>query len=216
MKHIVRDFRMLTGKHCNSTSVRHLFVYGGFDLSEEMLFGLGSCMTFAYMDWKSMPVPFTGGRIRIGQFEENLAARLGIAVVASETTSAKKAFSSLRSSITNDEPVMIYVDMAFLEYTNFPPGAHFGGHSVVAFGFDDEAGAVYVSDRDGDGRPTGSDPRERPADYHLVPFASLEAARGSKFNPFPPGNRSVRFDFGGMKRIGVRKSAMRSGYSSNR
>jgi hypothetical protein len=195
MKHIIEIFQTISGRHCITTSLRHIFLYHGHEISEEMLFGLGSGLSFFYGEFKLAPYPFIGMRVKIGEFEENLAKCLNIKIQTHQTASARKAYRALGELIGQDIPVMIYVDMAFLKYFNLPDTAHFGGHSIVVFGIDEEEGIAYVSDRDGKNHKVTLNEDEIPADFHIVSLKELEDARGSTYKPFPPKNAWLTFDF---------------------
>jgi hypothetical protein len=90
---------------------------------------------------------------------------------------------------------MIYVDMPYLKYLHMPKDAHFGGHSIVVFGLDEEEGIVYVSDRDGKDHEITISDEEVPTDSHKVSLQELEQARGSKCKAMPPKNKWLTFDF---------------------
>lgn len=209
MKHIIQKFEALGGKHCITTSMRQIFKYNGYDISEEMLFGLGSGLGLFYGEFGGKPT--FGARIRIGEFEDNIAKRLGIKMKINRTSSSKKAYKELTGLIKSDIPVMVYVDMAYLRYLNLPENAHFGGHSIVVFGIDEEKGIAFVSDRDGVGHKMTMNHDEVPEDYHVISLEDLELARGSKFKPYPPENKWVEFGFDGMRAVdgGMIKEAIR-------
>ena len=195
MKHIVKDFMSLSGGHCITTSLKQVFAYYGHNLSEDMLFGLGAGLNCFYAEFKTSPYPLLGMRAKIGEFEQNLARHLNIEIQMHETSSAKKAYSALQELISQNMPVMVYVDMAFLKYLNLPEEAHFGGHSIVVFGIDEDEGVAYISDRDDNHFKITMNPDEVPADFHNVPLKELEQARGSKYKPYPSKNKWVTFDF---------------------
>jgi hypothetical protein len=79
------------------------------------------------------------------------------------------------------QPVMLQVDMGFLPYFDFNGQEyHFGGHLVVACGYDQAGDQVLIADRDG---------------LYPVAMTELERARSSTFKPFPPRNGWWTFDF---------------------
>lgn len=178
-------FRSFATHHCVTGSLRHVFAYHGHDVSEEMLLGLGAGVGFTYWHQKGQP-PFIGGR---GGFkpplEETAAARSGVVATRHTSTSAKRARQSLLDLLAAGEPVMLMVDMGYLPYFDFHgQDYHFGAHAVVACGYDKESDQVLIADRDG---------------LHSVPMADLERARGSTYQPFPPGNLWFTFDFSGKR-----------------
>ncbi|MFW6287498.1 MAG: BtrH N-terminal domain-containing protein [bacterium] len=194
MKHIIKDFKPESGHHCITTSYKQVLHYYGVAISEEMLFGLGAALNFFYGDFKTFPYPMIGGRINIGKYEEYLADNSMINIEIHETTSIKKARFELYSLIANNIPVPIYVDMAFLDYLKLPEDAHFGGHTVVIFGIDEEEGVAYLSDRDGANHKISNISGVIPRDFHKLPLEQLEKARNSAFKPYPPKNKWITFD----------------------
>lgn len=199
MKHIIENFKPLGGKHCITASIRQIFNYNGYKISEEMLFGLGSGLGCFYGEFGGNPT--FGGRCRIGEFEDNIASRLNIGISINKTASEKKAYQALADMIESDSPAMIYVDMPYLRYLNLPENAHFGGHSIVVFGIDEEENNVYVSDRDAKGYKITMNDHEIPEDYHILSLKDLASARGSKYRPYPPENKWVTFDFANAKEV---------------
>ena len=202
MNHIIKDFNPEGGWHCITTAYKQIFHHYRYDISEEMLFGLASGLGFVYFEIKKVPFPLIGGRTKIGEFEETLGKNLGVEVNIQKTTSSKKAYDELLKMICKDIPVVIYVDMAYLKYLGLPEEAHFGGHTIVVFGIDEDRQLAYISDRDAkDFKITNSKDAEPPSDYHLLTLKELENARGSKYKPYPPENKWVTFDFSNMKKI---------------
>ncbi len=201
VNHIIDNFKPEKGYHCITTSYKQVMHYFGIDISEEMLFGLGSGLSFFYGDFKVFPYPMIGGRVNIGKFEESLVFNTEIGIEVHETTSIKRARTELYNLICRNIPVPIYVDMGLLEYLKFPEGTHFGGHTIVVFGIDENEGLAYISDRDSiDYRISGLEDFV-PADYHLVPLKELEEARNSKHKPYPPKNKWVTFDLSSFQGI---------------
>ncbi|GAA3443179.1 BtrH N-terminal domain-containing protein [Planomonospora venezuelensis] len=128
--------------HCETTALGVLLRHGGLDLSEPMLFGLGSGLSFVYWDGKGMAFPFLGGRVKPFELTRNLAARLGMTLLVEETTSPRKAWENLAAPIAAGRPVGLQLDCYHLEY--FRSKVHFGGHVVAAYGYDEHD--VYLVD----------------------------------------------------------------------
>lgn len=167
--------------HCATGSMSLIYRFNEHDISEEMLLGLGQGVSFMYWHQKGL-LPFIGGRgMPKPSMEELAGRRTGVAVTAQTTTSARKARKSLLEMLAAGQPVMLQVDMGFLPYFDFEDtDYHFGGHVVVACGYDEAVDCVLIADRDG---------------FHPVPWVDLEKARASTFKPFPPKNRWYSFDF---------------------
>lgn len=188
MKHIIQNFQPMAGKHSITSSIRQVLAYHGVFLSEAMLFGLASAYHFSYFEYKSILSPFISGRVQPRAFEENLARHARLDIKFHKTQSNQKAWRKVKEKIDLDIPVVVYVDKGALTYLRMPPGQHFGGHAVVVFGYDEQEGIVFLSDRDRDGFSITVSADEIPHDFHLVPFIELEEARASRFKPLPPEN----------------------------
>ncbi|MEV5414524.1 BtrH N-terminal domain-containing protein [Thermopolyspora sp. NPDC052614] len=142
-------------KHCETTALGVLLRHEGIDLSEPMLFGLGSGLSFIYWDGKSMGFSFLGGRVRPFELTRNVAARLGLELRIAETTSQRKAWQNVVSEIDAGRPVGLQLDSYHLDY--FAPKVHFGGHVVAMYGYDDRHAYLVDTDEAGGAVRTGLD-----------------------------------------------------------
>jgi hypothetical protein len=183
-------FKSLITHHCFTGSMRHIYEFHDYPISEDLLLGLGSGVGFIYWHVKGT-LPFYGGRTNVGRpGEEGLAKtagrRTGVRVESFQTGSARKAEKALLDMLGMGEPVMIHVDMGFLPYFDFGGHKyHFGRHIVVVAGYDPETSQVLIADRD--------------EELHPVSLEDLARARGSKFKPFPPQHTWYTFDFSGRR-----------------
>ncbi len=182
-------FRSLETHHCVTGSMRHVYAFHKHPISEEMLLGLGAGVGFVYWHMRGTP-PLLGGRANVGRpgdegLEVTAGRRTGVQVTVTRTASARRAEATLLDLLNAGEPVMLQVDMGYLPYFDFPEEYHFGGHVVVAAGYDAETREVLVADRD--------------LPLHPVSLADLARARGSRFKPFPPQHAWTTFDFAGRR-----------------
>ncbi|MEV0125862.1 BtrH N-terminal domain-containing protein [Streptomyces sp. NPDC050703] len=134
-------------RHCETTALGVLLRHQGLDLSEPMLFGLGSGLSFIYWDSKNMACPFLGGRVKPFELTRNLAAGLGLDLVVRETTSARKAWADVVAPIDAGRPVGLQLDSCHLDY--FGSKVHFGGHVVAMYGYDDHHAHLVDTDQQG-------------------------------------------------------------------
>ncbi len=199
MQHVVRDFIPQGGKHCITNSLKQIFSYYGYPLSEEMMFGLASGLSFLYLNQSSSPM--VNGRIKVFEFEKKLADRLNISIQCKTGSDYKKISQLSKDMIDQNKPVLIYVDMPYLSYLGLNKNSHFGGHAVVLFGYDNESGQFWISDRDGHDHPIRTPFGEIAEDYHLVSYREMEQARSSVHRPFPSKNKYLVFDFQGYRQI---------------
>ncbi|TDC24961.1 DUF4872 domain-containing protein [Streptomyces sp. 8K308] len=153
------------GQHCETTALGVLLRHQGLDLSEPMLFGLGSGLSFVYWDGKNMDFPFLGGRVRPFELTRNLAARLGLDLLVKETASPRRAWENVAAPIDAGRPVGLQLDSHYLDY--FTSKAHFGGHVVAMYGYDERDAHLVDTDQQGGAVATS-----------LTSLARARAARG--------------------------------------
>lgn len=180
----------LGGYHCQTNSLAKIFYFYGHNVSEDLLLGLGSGMGFIYWKMKmgSEDYVFIGGRANNKEFFNDIGNRTGVKINVITTGSDKKAETILLGKLKMEEPVMLFGDMGFLPWFEFPQEYHFGGHTFVACGYDGKD-MVLCSDME----PKSSG--QKSGFYHTITLEKLKKARGSPFKPFPPKNAYFEFDF---------------------
>ncbi len=176
MEKFIKNFKHYSGVHCETTALRDIFTYNGIRLSEPMLFGLGEGLGFIYWKSKQMKFPFVGGRDK--ELSDNLCKNLNIRKQDHFSSSFSKAWNEIKKLIDNDIPVLLKLDMFYLEYFKNPQ--HFGGHTVVLAGYDNES--VYLADSVFES-------------MQKVSLKNFELARTSKSKPFQPKNYYATFEF---------------------
>ena len=134
-------------QHCETTALGVLLRHQGIALSEPMLFGLGSGLSFIYWDSKAMGIPFLGGRVKPFELTKNLAAALGLELLVEETASPRKAWQNVAVPIDAGRPVGLQLDSYHLDY--FSTKVHFGGHVVAMYGYDNQNAYLVDTDQQG-------------------------------------------------------------------
>ncbi len=180
----------LDGCHCQTNSLAKIFYHYNHPISEEMILGLGAGMGFIYWQMKmgKNSYVFVGGRANNKDFFNDFGRRTGVKIKSVSTSSAKKAEASLLDKLIKQEPVMLFGDMGYLPWFEFPVEYHFGGHTFVVCGFDGES-AVLASDMD----PKTAGLKK--GFYSLITLGQLGKARNSPHKPLPPKNTRLEFDF---------------------
>ncbi|TFF87204.1 MAG: hypothetical protein EU550_03710, partial [Promethearchaeota archaeon] len=123
-KYIVKGFTHKPGVHCESSAIRDMFEFYGFPMSEARVFGLDATMGFGFFDYSES---FTGGDLAglplfVGGKQDSinpksLACRLlGIELSKQSFTSAEKAWEVSKKQIDRDTPLMLQVDLGYLDY----------------------------------------------------------------------------------------------------
>ncbi|MGY1900602.1 BtrH N-terminal domain-containing protein [Nocardia gipuzkoensis] len=161
----VIDIDARATQHCETTALGVLLRHQGLDLSEPMLFGLGSGLSFIYWDSKNMGFPFLGGRVKPFELTRNSASRLELELLVQETTSPRKAWENVVAPLDAGRPVGLQLDSYHLDY--FGSKVHFGGHIVAMYGYDDRDAHLVDTDQQGGTVSTS-----------LTSLAQARAARG--------------------------------------
>lgn len=199
MKKVIDKFIPQGGKHCITNSLKQIFSYYGYPMSEEMIFGIASGLSFLYINQANSPM--INGRTKVFEFEKKLAERLNITIKCKTSKDYTRVLGITKKMIDTDNPVLIYTDMPYLSYLGMDPRSHFGGHAVVLFGYDELTQKFWLSDRDNHDYPIQVPKGQINQDYHLVDYNEIEKARSSSYRPFPANNKFLIFDFKGYKEI---------------
>ncbi|MFW9786051.1 MAG: BtrH N-terminal domain-containing protein [Candidatus Thorarchaeota archaeon] len=178
---IMLDFEHLPdGKNCMTSALWKLLNHMGYKISEEMLVGIGSGLGFIYWKMKQMPTPFVGG-MNGGRFPTILGLavdRLGGSWKVLKSSSVKRAHSHLRDTLVTNQPALVCADLGFLDYLSLGGDDHFGMHTILVYGIDEENDEAFISDRF--------------ATPITIPLSRLQKARASEFHPFPAKNKMMQ------------------------
>lgn len=199
MKKVIENFIPQGGKHCITNSLKQIFSYYHYPMSEEMIFGIASGLSFLYINQAYSPM--VNGRTKVFEFEKKLAERLNISIKCKTSKNYIKVLDMTKDMIDTDNPVLIYVDMPYLSYLGMDVNSHFGGHAVVLFGYDDLTQKFWLSDRDNHDYSIRVPKGQINQDYHLVDYDEIKKARSSSYRPFPANNKFLTFDFSGYKAV---------------
>ncbi|MFJ2740687.1 BtrH N-terminal domain-containing protein [Streptomyces sp. NPDC087440] len=187
---MVKDIDVRDTQHCETTTLGVLLRHEGIDLSEPMLFGLGSGLSFVYWDSKNMGFPFLGGRVKPFELTRNLAATLGLDLQVAETTSARKAWQNVTAPLDAGRPVGLQLDSFHLEH--FTTRVHFGGHVVAMYGYDDERAHLVDTAPQGGAVTTGLDSLARArAERGPMTARNRSFTLAAPTTPVPPRERIV-------------------------
>ena len=195
MKKVVDKFVPQGGKHCITNSLKQILSYYEIEISEEMMFGLGSGLSFLYINQASSPM--VNGRCKIFEFEEKLAKRLNIQIQCKSSSNYDMIQQKTKEMLNHNVPILIYVDMPYLKYLGMNENSHFGGHAVVLFGYNEENNEYLISDRDNHYYRIRTPFGHIAEDYHYVSFEELKQARTSVHRPFPAKNKYLEINLEG-------------------
>lgn len=179
MKKFIKNFPHILGGHCGSSAFRDLLKFYGHNLSEDMVFGLGSGIDFQYVLMPSINPPlYLGGRT--GPLEWNLAERLNIDLGFVSGQSSEQSWQAIKEMINQGIPALVLADVYYLDYLRAK--VHMTLHRILIIGYGDEEEVAYVIDND----------RE---EVQRCSYESLSKARSSKSFPRPTENAYFRLKF---------------------
>ena len=143
---VLKDFRVKTGLHCESSAMMNALHFQGVHLSEGMIAGLGSAPAFFFTAGDAFP--FMGGRSHT--MLENFCASTGIGVASASPETRQEAYDAVKDILRKGIPVVLRVNMRYLPYLHGGKygGKHtsFGWHFVCLVKIDEPRGAAWVTD----------------------------------------------------------------------
>ncbi|MCM4169035.1 hypothetical protein KCTC52924_00200 [Arenibacter antarcticus] len=139
------DFKHQQAAHCENGVVANLMNYNGFNISEPMVFGIGSGLLFSYIPFlKVNYAPVVSYRALPGIIFKRFAKRVGIKIKKEKFRSAQTAKARLDENLERNNPVGLQVGVFNLPYFPDEYRFHFNGHNLVVYGKKD--GRYLISD----------------------------------------------------------------------
>lgn len=184
----IEGFEHEPGAHCGSTSLRNLADHYGWGLSEPACFGMASGLGFSYFE-----VPRDPWRMFVGRpmwLEAAFFDHLDVPHTEREAQDWEAAWADVRDRVDAGDPVMVFVDLYYLDY--YDTDTHFAPHSLLVVGYDDEHAHMADSEF---------------AAVQRLPLESLRAAWAAT-DVLPLANRWITVD--GEPRRSVDQAATRA------
>ena len=129
------DFAHKQSAHCENGVVSNLMRHNGFDISEPMVFGIGSGLLFCYIPFlKVNYAPVVTYRAMPGQIFNKFAKRVGITIKREKFKNTKAAKAKLDENIEKNNPVGLQVGVYNLVYFPDEYRFHFNAHNLVVYG----------------------------------------------------------------------------------
>jgi hypothetical protein len=127
------EFRHLHAAHCESGVTAALLRHQGLELSEPLVFGLGSGLFFFYPPvLKVMGMPLVSFRSYPGSVFRLVCKRLGIGSVHRRFFSQARGVRALDELLARRIPVGIQANMFWLSYFPREFRSQFNGHNLIA------------------------------------------------------------------------------------
>lgn len=155
---MVVEFKHHQSAHCENGVASNLLRHNGLNLSEPMIFGLGSGIFFVYIPFlKVNHAPAISYRPQPGIIFSRVAKRLGIKIRRKKFSNPEEARKALEANLAEGIPTGLQVGVFHLPYFPDQYRFHFNAHNLVVFGKED--GNYLVSDPVMEG-PTALSPEE--------------------------------------------------------
>lgn len=139
------DFEHRMSAHCENGVISNLLRYYGIDLSEPLIFGIGSGIYFSYLPfYKLNGLPVTSFRPWPGLIFKRITNVLNIEMHSERFRNPDKAMKALDANLDKGIPTGMVVGVFHLTYFPAPYRFHFNAHNIVAYGR--ENGQYLISD----------------------------------------------------------------------
>ena len=133
------DFTHKQSAHCENGVVSNLMRHNGFEVSEPMVFGIGSGLLFSYLPFiKVNYAPVFTYRAMPGLIFNRFAKRVGVKVKREKFSNPEKAKARLDENLANNNPVGLQVGVYNLIYFPDEYRFHFNAHNMVVYGKKDD------------------------------------------------------------------------------
>lgn len=132
------DFKHHQSAHCENGVASNLLKDKGINISEPMVFGIGSGLFFVYLPFiKVNHAPVVSYRPLPGMIFNKLAKRLGIKIKRTKFSSESSANKALEENLKNNIPTGLQVGVYNLTYFPDEYRFHFNAHNLVVYGKND-------------------------------------------------------------------------------
>lgn len=133
------DFAHKQSAHCENGVVSNLMRHNGFDISEPMVFGIGSGLLFSYLPFlKVNHAPVFTYRSMPGRIFNKFAKRVGVKMKKEKFSSSAAAKDRLDENLDKNNPVGLQVGVYHLLYFPDEYRFHFNAHNMVVYGKQDD------------------------------------------------------------------------------
>jgi hypothetical protein len=121
--------------HCENGVASNLLKHNGLNISEPMVFGIGSGLFFVYLPFlKVNYAPAISYRPMPGSIFNKLAKRLGLKIKRQKFSSEANAIKALDDNLKNNIPSGLQVGVYNLTYFPDEYRFHFNAHNLVVYG----------------------------------------------------------------------------------
>lgn len=129
------DFYHHQSAHCENGVASNIFKFNGFDLSEPMVFGIGSGLFYIYIPFlKVNQAPAISYRPMPGFIFSRASKQLNVKIKRERFSNVDKSFDALDRNLDNGIASGLQVGVYHLPYFPDEYRFHFNAHNLVVFG----------------------------------------------------------------------------------
>ncbi|PCH91476.1 MAG: peptidase [Bacteroidetes bacterium] len=166
-------FDHMQSAHCENGVTANLLRFHGLDISEAMVFGVGSGIFFCHVPFLLLnKLPLTSYRVYPGMIFSRANKRLGVKMKVKRYRNADKSMSALDKMLDEGLPVGLQTSVFYLPYLPKSLRFHFNAHNIIVYG--KQNGNYLISD------PVMEYPTE-------ISYVDLQRARYAKGIGAPSG-----------------------------
>ena len=133
------NFKHHQSAHCENGVASNLLKHNGLNISEPMVFGIGSGLFFVYLPFiKVNHAPAISYRPLPGMIFNKVAKRLGLKIKREKFSSLANANKALDENLKNNIPTGLQVGVYNLSYFPDEYRFHFNAHNLVVYGKTDK------------------------------------------------------------------------------
>ena len=133
------DFKHNQSAHCENGVVSNLLKHNGHNVSEPLVFGIGSGLFFVFLPFlKVNYAPVISFRPMPGFIFKRFSKRLKIKIKRYKFRDERKAQLALDAELKNNNPVGLQVGVYNLTYFPDEYRFHFNAHNLVVYGKNDD------------------------------------------------------------------------------
>lgn len=133
---MIKDFKHIPSAHCETGTISNLLRCYGLEISEPMVFGLASALTFAYLKQiKINGMPLIAYRMPPRMIVKLLSWRIpGLKIRYETFRNAENGMQVMDNMLQQDKAVGLQTSVFFLPYFPQAMRFHFNAHNLLVYG----------------------------------------------------------------------------------
>jgi len=129
------DFNHRQSAHCENGVAANIIKYNGIDITEPLVFGMGSGLFFVYIPFLRVnQAPAISYRPMPGSIFARTAKKLNIKIKRKKFKNIEKSFQALDENLAKGIPTGLQVGVYHLPYLPDEYRFHFNAHNILVYG----------------------------------------------------------------------------------